>query len=85
MRLSQPFVRLPLKFDVERLRAEVDALHAEAWAEHPNKIPGNSSVRLISARGGENDDVDGAMCRLLQVQFVNWVSRQSLSSGFTEA
>lgn len=61
MRLPRPFFRLPLRFDAARLRAEVAALPAEAWAAHPNAIAGNSSVRLISVDGGENDDVAGAM------------------------
>lgn len=61
MRLPKPLYRLPRRFDVERLRAEVAVLPAAAWAPHPNGIPGNSSVRLISADGGENDGVDGEM------------------------
>ncbi|MBL8201688.1 MAG: sulfotransferase [Chromatiales bacterium] len=61
MRLPRPFYRLPVRFDVERLRAEVAELPAGAWAPHPNDIPGNASVRLISAEGGENDDVTGRM------------------------
>lgn len=61
MRLPKPFYRLPLQFDVDRLRSEVAALSPSAWAAHPNAIPGNSSVRLISVDAGENDDVDGVM------------------------
>ena len=61
MRLAKPFYRLPVRFDAERLRAEAAALPAGAWADHPNEIEGNSSVRLISAGGGENDDVNGVM------------------------
>jgi hypothetical protein len=61
MRLAQPFYRLPLRFDVARLRAEVAALPESAWARHPNEIEGNSSARLISVDGGENDDVFGVM------------------------
>jgi sulfotransferase family protein/aspartyl/asparaginyl beta-hydroxylase len=61
MRLPKPFYRLPRRFDAERLSAEVAALPATAWVPHPNGIPGNSSVRLISADGGENDRVDGEM------------------------
>lgn len=61
MRLPRPFFRLPLHFDVARLRAEFTALPSEAWAAHPNGIAGNSSVRLISVEGGENDDVGGVM------------------------
>jgi len=61
VRLPKPFYRLPRRFDVERLVAEVASLPAAAWAPHPNGIAGNSSVRLISADGGENDRVDGEM------------------------
>lgn len=61
MRLSRPFFQLPLLFDVERMRAEVSALPAEAWVAHPDQAPGNSAVRLITADGGENDGVQGRM------------------------
>ena len=61
MRLPRPFYRLPVRFDVERLRAEVGRLPDSAWVPHPNGIEGNSSVRLISVDGGENDAVAGRM------------------------
>jgi hypothetical protein len=61
MRLPRPFYRLPVRFDPERLRAEIAALADNAWAKHPNHVAGNSSVRLISVEGGENDDVNGVM------------------------
>ncbi len=61
MKLDKPFYRLPVRFDVRRLREEVAALPASAWANHPNDIKGNRSLRLISVKGGENDDVDGVM------------------------
>ena len=61
MRLNRPFSRLPIRFDAERMRSEVAALPASAWAKHPNEIAGNSSVRLISVDGAENDDVNGRM------------------------
>ena len=61
MRLPQPFIRLPVRFDLERLRAEVASLPEDAWAPHPNHIAGNTSLRLVSVDGGENDDVDGVM------------------------
>ncbi len=55
MRLPRPFFRLAVRFDVARLRAELEKVPASAWAEHPNSIDGNSSVRLITVGGGEND------------------------------
>jgi hypothetical protein len=61
MRLSRPFYRLPVRFDSARLQQEVLQFPAHAWTEHPNNIAGNSALRLISAGGGENDDVDGVM------------------------
>jgi hypothetical protein len=48
-------------FEAPRLQAEVAALPAEAWAPHPDRVPGNSAVRLISAGGGETESVHGHM------------------------
>jgi len=61
MRLSHPLIQLPLLFDVERLQAEVAALPTNAWVAHPDHLPGNSAVRLISAGGLETDSVHGDM------------------------
>lgn len=61
MRLPEEFYRLPVRFDVARLQEEIRALPATAWHKHPTDYQGNSSVRLISAGGGENDAVTGAM------------------------
>lgn len=61
MRLSRPFFQLPVLFDVERLQAEVAALPVEAWVPHPDRVPGNSAARLISAGGAETDSVHGQM------------------------
>ncbi|WP_312160460.1 aspartyl/asparaginyl beta-hydroxylase domain-containing protein [Phenylobacterium sp.] len=61
MRLSRPFFQLPVLFEAARLQAEVAALPAEAWAPHPDRVPGNSATRLISAGGGETDGVHGQM------------------------
>lgn len=61
MRLAKPFFQLPVLFDVERLQAEVSALPPEAWVSHPDSVPGNSAVRLISAGGAETDSVHGQM------------------------
>ena len=61
MKLDKPFYRLSVRFDVQQLRAEVAALPASAWVNHPNDIKGNRSLRLISVGGSENDDTDGVM------------------------
>jgi hypothetical protein len=79
MRLPKPFFRLPVRLDVARLRAEVSALPASAWAPHPNHIEGNSSVRLISADGAQNDDVNGVMLPTPHLDAMPYV-RQILAS-----
>jgi sulfotransferase family protein/aspartyl/asparaginyl beta-hydroxylase len=79
MRLLKPFFRLPMRLDVARLRAEVSALPVSAWAPHPNHIEGNSSVRLISADGAENDDVNGVMLPTPHLEAMPYV-RQILAS-----
>jgi len=61
MKLHRPFIKLPFRFDAARLKQEIDAFPADAWARHPNNIPGNSALRLITVGGTENDDVAGAM------------------------
>lgn len=79
MRLAHPFFRLPVIFDATRLREEVDALPATAWAEHPNRLDGNSSVRLISVDGAENDSVEGRMLPTAHLARMPYV-RQVLAS-----
>src|SRR6202453_3864324 len=61
MRLPQRFYRLPVRFDVDRLQAEIEEIPAEAWVAHPTGEPGNSAVRLISVGGGDNDQMHGSM------------------------
>jgi hypothetical protein len=61
MRLPRPFYQLPVLFDAARLQAEVAALPAEAWAQHPDGIPGNSAARLITVDGAQTDAHHGQM------------------------
>lgn len=61
MRLTQPFLKLPLQFCAETLAAEVNALPDSAWVLHPNKFPGNEAVRLITPDGLQTDQFHGAM------------------------
>lgn len=68
MKLPVPFIKLPFTFDVERLQAEVAAFPADAWASHPNKLDGNSALRLITVGGQQNDDVAGPMAQTEHLQ-----------------
>src|SRR6185295_9965112 len=62
MRLETEFVKLPLRFDAERLAAEVAQVPESAWRPHPQGHPGNWALPLIAA-GGEplNDETKGPM------------------------
>ena len=79
MKLTQPFFRLPVRFDAARLLAEIAVLPDSAWARHPNEIEGNSALRLVSADGGENDDVFGLMQPTAHLRQCPYI-RQVLSS-----
>jgi hypothetical protein len=61
VKLPKPFYRLPVRFDVGRLRAEVEALPASAWSRHPKEHEGNTAARLITVGGGDNDHINGEM------------------------
>ena len=63
MKLARHFYRLPVRFDVERLRAEVEALPADAWSRHPSEYEGNTAARLITVGGVQNDLTAGAARR----------------------
>ena len=59
MRLSKPFIRLPLVFDAARLAHEAAQFSRETWMAHPSSLPGNSAIALISSGGGDNDSFEG--------------------------
>ena len=62
MKLDTEFIKLPLAFDVERMRSEVEQVPESEWRPHPQGHPGNSALPLI-ARGGNpmDDGVAGTM------------------------
>ena len=59
MRLSKPFIRLPFRFDTQRLAAEVEQFGRDCWMPHPSRLRGNSAIPLISSGGGDNDSFEG--------------------------
>jgi hypothetical protein len=61
MRVSKPFLQLPIRFCAETLAREVHALPPEAWTPHPQGYRGNEAVALVSPDGGINDDMAGEM------------------------
>jgi hypothetical protein len=61
MRLKQEFYRLPFRFDAARLAEEALSFPPEAWRAHPSGYEGNTALILVSAHGGQNDDLTGPM------------------------
>lgn len=61
MRVDEPLLRLPLQFEAATLAAEIAALPADAWRPHPNRIPGNEAMFLVTTHGGLNEDLTGPM------------------------
>ena len=61
MRLPTEFVRLPFKFDVDRLTDEVLAFEQSEWMPHVQGFAGNTSIPLISLNGEMNDAFNGPM------------------------
>ena len=61
MRLTQPLLQLPIRFDAEALAAEVRALPGSAWDPHPTGFVGNEAVRLVTPHGELTDAIEGPM------------------------
>jgi hypothetical protein len=62
MKLQVPFLQFPLSFDADALADEVLAIGEDQWRPHPNGLPGNSALTLITTGGDpESDEVYGAM------------------------
>lgn len=62
MKLQVPFLQLPLAIDADALAAEVLAIDESSWRPHPNGLPGNSALTLITTDGiAESDKVYGPM------------------------
>ena len=59
MRLSKPFIRLPFRFDAERLAAEAGQFPPDRWMAHPSALAGNSAIALVSSGGTDNDSFEG--------------------------
>ena len=61
MRLKQPFLKLPIRFDAETLAEEVLGLPGSAWTPHPTGFVGNEAVRLVTPGGDPTDEIQGPM------------------------
>lgn len=61
MRLSEPFLKLPIRFSADALKAEVAALPQSAWVGHATGFAGNVAVRLTTVGGKQTDAFEGPM------------------------
>lgn len=61
MKLEHEFYKLPLRFDVERLKRELACFEESDWEKHPSDYKGNLAIPLISVNGEINDAFAGPM------------------------
>lgn len=61
MRLSSPFIKLPLRFDAARLAKEALQFSEDDWTYHPLRHNGNTALPLVSVGGTANDRFTGEM------------------------
>lgn len=61
MKLSQPFLPLPVHFNPAPLEEEIAQIPESSWKNHPAGFKGNTFVRLISLEGEETDKRNGPM------------------------
>ncbi|MBL4673207.1 MAG: aspartyl/asparaginyl beta-hydroxylase domain-containing protein [Arenicella sp.] len=81
MKLDQPFIRLPFRFDVDRLKSELDQLEGQHWMAHPNRIRGNAAIALVSRNGENNDDFIGHMKVTPHLQRCDYMQQVMASFG----
>lgn len=81
MKMDSEFVKLPLKFDVERMVHEISQFGEAAWQPHPGKHPGNSALPLISYGGKNNDDFSGTMQQTPHLQKCDYIKQVSAHFG----
>jgi hypothetical protein len=73
MRLKQPFLKLPIRFDADALADEVRRLPPSAWTPHPTGFVGNEAVRLVTPNGEANDDIQGPMAPTVHLQGCDYI------------
>ncbi len=82
MKLETEFIRLPLDFDVERLRHEVLSVPESSWRPHPQGHPGNSALPLIAAGGNPmNDTTRGPMAPTPNLEGCEYLQQVLASFG----
>jgi len=81
MKLDQPFVRLPFRFDVDRLIGELSQFEEKQWMAHPNRMQGNAAIPLVSQNGEDNDEFMGQMLATPHLQRCHYMQQVMTSFG----
>ena len=66
MNLTQPLVRLPVRFCADTLAAEMAALPPQAWVPHPTDYEGNDAALLVTPGGRLEQGFIGPMAAIGQ-------------------
>ncbi len=84
MKLHAPFIQLPLRFDAERLAAEIAALGEGPWRPHPQAYPGNSMLPLVAVGGDSaNEAFAGRMTPTPELKRCPYLMQVFASLGAT--
>lgn len=84
MKLSVPFVQLPVAFDAGAMAEEIRALGKGAWKPHPNAFPGNSMLPLIAVEGDPaNEGFAGKMRPTAELDRCPYIRQVLASLGAT--
>ncbi|ABV35874.1 sec-C motif domain protein [Shewanella sediminis HAW-EB3] len=81
MQLENEFYKLPLTFDVERLKREVLQFDESDWAPHHEHFEGNSAIPLISVGGGFNNEFKGEMSQTPALTRCSYIQQAIASFG----
>jgi hypothetical protein len=81
MRLDSEFIRLPLAFDVDRLRVEALQFNEHEWDYHPQRYDGNTALNLISRDGQRSDSYVGEMQATKALQQCPYIKQLMASFG----
>lgn len=62
MKVQVPLLQLPVRFDAAALAEEVAQIEEHWWRPHPNKLPGNTALTLVTTGGDpDSDELGGQM------------------------
>jgi hypothetical protein len=84
MKQQFPFLQLPVAFDADALAAEVLAIEESAWLPHPNGLPGNTALTLITTEGvAESNRLYGPMLPTKHLRRMPYLMQVLASIGAT--